>query len=885
MITTLILAAALVVPGEAELKAKLPEVLAKCAAHYKALDAAATPLRKGEISKRAGRHNGDLYTPHGFNAKAGKLDMRSIYWWTAGHYPGSLWYLYEATGDAFFRDRATEWTEILAPNAEVDDNHDVGFIMYCSFGNARRLLKTDKYDQLLVQTADSLSRRFNKELGVIRSWGSKDEKKNFLVIPDNMMNLELLEFAAKAKGGDARFDAIARSHADKTMANHFRSDGGCYHVLDYDQRPGFVGMVQNIQRGQGLSCGTAWSRGQAWGIYGYTMMYRETRESRYLAFAKKLADFAIGHPNMPADGVPYWDFGAPGEERDSSAAACMASALLELETLDPESRGKYRAFAVKQLLTLCTDEYLSEGDEIGHFILKHGVGHKPGGSEIDVPLDYGDYYFLEALVRFRALVTSVRYEDFGAKGDGVHDDRQAIVAAHAAANARGVPVRATDGVTYYVGAGTNTALVATDVDFGTAQFIVDDREVSIEDRTSPLFRVVSLKPSVAVDFGAIRAGQRNLGVKLPAKCFVFLRCDSVRQYIRKGLNQDDGHPQQEPLIVDENGDVDPLTPVHWDYPEVTSSLVRPIDETRLTIRGGHFLTRANQAESAYNYFFRGFSIERSNVLIEQVSHRITDEMDHGAPYKAFILVEKCADVTVRDCVFQAHKVYTTIGSAKLPVRMGSYDLTANWAINVSYVNCRQTTDILDDAYWGLFGSNYCKHLLFDGCVFSRFDAHCGVAGATVRNSTIGYMGLSSIGSGTFTIENTTIRAYGFVRLRPDYGSTWDGKFVIRNCRYEPAKPGQWIGPVVVGENDGTHDFGYVCHLPDIEVDGLFVDDSANPGGAVLYGDIGEGISPAAKHPVVPPAHVTLRNVTTASGQPMKTFANPEAFKSTRETRM
>jgi len=379
---------------EAELKARLPEIFAKSAEHYKALDAAAAPLmNSGDKGPRV---------PHGWKAAEGKLDMRSIYWWTSGHFPGSLWYLYEATGDAFFRDRAIVWTEVVAPNSKVTDNHDVGFIMYCSFGNARRLLGTDRYDGLLVETAASLSKRFNPELGLIRSWGAIDEKKDFLVIPDNMMNLELLEWAAKAKGGDSRFDEIARSHATKTMAHHFRADGGTYHVLNYDQRPGFHGAVQEIRRGQGLSCETAWSRGQAWAIYGYTMMYRETKDPAYLAFAQKVSDFAIDNPNMPEDGVPYWDFGAPGEERDSSAASVMASGLLELATFVPGEKGAaYRAFAVKQLLSLCSDAYFAKQGENGDWLLKHGVGHKPAKSEIDTPLDYGDYYFLEALLRFR----------------------------------------------------------------------------------------------------------------------------------------------------------------------------------------------------------------------------------------------------------------------------------------------------------------------------------------------------------------------------------------------------------------------------------------------------------------------------------------------------
>ena len=377
---------------EEELVGKLPGIFAKSAAHYKALDAAVTPLMKAE--------NGEFRIPHGWNRwKTGKdeYDMRSVYWWTAGHFPGSLWYLYEATGDGFFKDRATVWTELLAPNAKVTNNHDVGFIMYCSYGNARRILRTRKYDDLLVETAQSLCRRYHEGLGLIRSWGALDERKDFLVIPDNMMNLELLEWAAGK--GDAGFDRIARSHADVTMRHHFRPDGGCYHVLDYDQE---TGRVKGHLRGQGASVETAWSRGESWAIYGYTMMYRMTKEGRYLEFAKKLADYAMNHPNMPEDGVPYWDYGAPGEERDSSAAAIMASGLLELSTyVVANEAARYRGFAVKQLASLASSAYFSEGNEVGHFLLKHGVGHKPGKIEIDTPLDYGDYYFLEALLRLK----------------------------------------------------------------------------------------------------------------------------------------------------------------------------------------------------------------------------------------------------------------------------------------------------------------------------------------------------------------------------------------------------------------------------------------------------------------------------------------------------
>jgi uncharacterized protein YyaL (SSP411 family) len=185
------------------------------------------------------------------------------------------------------------------------------------------------------------------------------------------------------------------------MKNHFRQDGGTYHVLNYDQK---TGRVLDIRRGQGASCLTAWSRGQSWAIYGFTMMYRETGKKEYLQFAQKLSDYALYHRSMPSDGIPYWDYGAPGEERDTSAAAVMASGLLELSKYVSSDKGReYRAFAVKQLLSLASNEYFAAQGENGGFILKHGVGHKPGKSEIDVPLNYGDYYFLEALLRFKAM--------------------------------------------------------------------------------------------------------------------------------------------------------------------------------------------------------------------------------------------------------------------------------------------------------------------------------------------------------------------------------------------------------------------------------------------------------------------------------------------------
>jgi rhamnogalacturonyl hydrolase YesR len=381
---------------EDKLAKLLPSILEKCESHYRVLE--------NEAKKFCVGKKGERYYPHSWDKKSGRLVMRHISTWTSGHFPGSLWYLYEATGKEEWRNRATEWTAAQAPMSKFMGNHDIGFMMYCSVGNGLKLCKKNekRYRDLLLRSAKTLCLRFNDDLGLIRSWGKLDDKNSFLVIPDNMMNLELLMWASKQGGKDAtRFGRIAVSHADVSMKNHFRQDGGTYHVLNYDQK---TGRVLDIRRGQGASCLTAWSRGQSWAIYGFTMMYRETGKKEYLQFAQKLSDYAIYHRSMPADGIPYWDYGAPGEERDTSAAAVMASGLLELSKYVSSDKGReYRAFAVKQLLSLASNEYFAAQGENGGFILKHGVGHKPGKSEIDVPLNYGDYYFLEALLRFKAM--------------------------------------------------------------------------------------------------------------------------------------------------------------------------------------------------------------------------------------------------------------------------------------------------------------------------------------------------------------------------------------------------------------------------------------------------------------------------------------------------
>ena len=482
-------------------------------------------------------------------------------------------------------------------------------------------------------------------------------------------------------------------------------------------------------------------------------------------------------------------------------------------------------------------------------------------------------------------VGSVCYEDFGAVGDGKADDREAIVRTHEAANQRGESVRATDGKTYYVGGGTACAKVMTDVDFGKAKFVIDDRQP--KKIYSPLFRLVpSDQPFPVKGLVRLAKGQADLGLKLKSPCLIHLKNDKVKRYIREGLNRNNGSAQQETILVDAEGRIDPAAPVIWDYDAVTQATAYPVDARTLVVKGGVFVTIANQHESKYDYHNRGFVIERSNVRLEGVRHEVTGELDHGAPYAGFFSFSHCANVVVTGCVFTAHRTYSTIGAAGKPVSMGSYDISANNSINLAFVDCRQTTDILDTRYWGIFGSNYCKNLLYDGCEFSRFDAHMGVANATVRNSRLGHTGINAIGFGRLLVENTTFHGRSFIVLRGDYGSTWNGDFVIRNCRFVPFNGKKSTVPVLVrGSNAERHDFGYACQMPRrILIDGLEIDDAKHPdnySGPSLFGEfnlkanVPENRGP---YPYALTETVTLRNIRTTSGKPLGLGPNQARFK-------
>lgn len=478
----------------------------------------------------------------------------------------------------------------------------------------------------------------------------------------------------------------------------------------------------------------------------------------------------------------------------------------------------------------------------------------------------------------------VRYRDFGAKGNGKTDDIDAIAATHAFANLHGLLVKADDKATYYISGRERTALIRTDTDFGTANFLIDDTDV--QNRNTSVFTVSSdLKPFKLETISSLKRNQSKINAVLPASCLITVTNANVKQYIRFGLNQNKGSSQTDLFVADKDGNVDMNAPIIWDFSQITAITALPIDEKPLTVKGGRFTTIANKAPSNYTYYNRNIAIRRSNVLVEGLQHRIQGEEDHGAPYGGFINIGDCAYVTVKNAILTGHRTYTTIGAADKPVSMGTYDLSVNRALNVSFVNCSQTNDINDNTYWGILGSNFCKNLLYNHCTLSRFDAHQGVANATIRNSTLGHMGINAIGSGLLLVENSTIRGRSFVNLRSDYGSTWQGELVIRDCVFVPADGKPISAALISGSYSGQHDFGYTCYMPErITIENLRIDDSRHPEnyqGTAIFANFNPQMTDNSyqeKFPYVKTKEVILRNVTTASGKALRISDNPFMFR-------
>ncbi|HJA56823.1 MAG TPA: glycoside hydrolase family 88 protein [Candidatus Bacteroides intestinigallinarum] len=351
-------------------------------------------------AKREKNGWGELTNPRN-SEPDGTLNLVPSKDWTSGFFPGELWFLYEYTQNNFWKKKAQQHTDILEKEKMNGSTHDMGFKVYCSFGNGYRLTQDEHYKEVLLQSARTLATRFKPAAGIIRSWDHSTAKWACPVIIDNMMNLELLFWATK-ESKDSTFYRIAVDHARTTMKHHFRPDFSSYHVIDYDT---ITGQVLKKNTHQGFADESAWSRGQAWALYGYTMCYRETRLPEFLEQAQNIEKYLFTHPNMPEDLIPYWDFDAPGipdEPRDVSAATVIASALYELSLYDPEKGERYRSNADKIIENL-TKHYRAMLKKDNGFLLLHSTGTKPTNTEVDVPIVYADYYFIEALMRKNKL--------------------------------------------------------------------------------------------------------------------------------------------------------------------------------------------------------------------------------------------------------------------------------------------------------------------------------------------------------------------------------------------------------------------------------------------------------------------------------------------------
>lgn len=360
--------------------------------------AAQMELMDKNLDSAAVSNPGVAIYPRSIN-KEGALWTSNYKWWCSGFYPGSMWYVYEYTGDEKIKELALKYQAGLEPLRFRKDDHDIGFQLMCSYGNCLRLTEDQTCVPVLIDGANSLASRFDPEVGCTRSWSFG--KWSFPVIVDNMMNMELLLKAAELGGSDS-LKNVALAHARTTMKNHFRDDKSCFHLVDYNPETGEVVGKQTIQ---GLADDSAWARGQAWGLYGFTMVYRFCKEQDILDHAIAIAEYLL--PRLPEDGVPFWDYDSaeiPNDVRDASAASIMASGLIELsQYVDAEKAERYLATAEKMLRTLASEEYLcAEGEDYG-FLLKHSTGNKNTDSEVDVPLTYADYYFLEALIRWSRL--------------------------------------------------------------------------------------------------------------------------------------------------------------------------------------------------------------------------------------------------------------------------------------------------------------------------------------------------------------------------------------------------------------------------------------------------------------------------------------------------
>ena len=469
----------------------------------------------------------------------------------------------------------------------------------------------------------------------------------------------------------------------------------------------------------------------------------------------------------------------------------------------------------------------------------------------------------------------VYYEDFGAVGDGVTDDFDAIVACHEYANRHGIAVRAKDTAIYYIGGKAQHAVIKTDVDFGKAKFIIDDRQA--EDREEQVFVIESDFDSFPIRLSALKRTDKQVDFPHEGRVMVNVENDGQRIFIREGLNQNNGAPQHEVFIVDENGNIE--TTLNWDYEKISSATAKRVDDEPIIVKGGVFTTIANQAPAFYTYYFRGIKVSRSNVTVCDMEHYVEGEGDTGAPYYYFIGVYDAYNVTLKNLLLTPRFTYKTPSSVPgKEVSMGSYDLAGGNSVKISLISIRQTRDIMDRRYWGLIGTNYCKEFYIDGCVMSRFDAHQGATDVTIKNSAFGHQSLNLIGHGSFLIENSTVFGRSFINLRRDYGCHWDGTVTVRGCTWKPDSSGELT--VIAASNPGQHYFGYDAKMPHrIEIDSLLISDGEFGGATRVF--LLPAFAPTPQkdspYPYAPVNELSLGCVKTESGCAVEIAKFPELY--------
>lgn len=584
---------------------------------------------------------------------------------------------------------------------------------------------------------------------------------------------------------------------------------------------------------------------------------------------KLLTSLTLGGKNIS-------EFSVVSESHDSSAAELKA--LIEDKcAISLPSNGSSKIILTSKG---ATDGVISAKFENGDLVIRasdessmkkaifafwfDNIGHAQG--EYALPADTS--YTLD-------LSKTVFYSDFNVKqSDGVccMDD---LIAAHNYANENGFKVYADLGGKYYISSTGKTVRIRTDVEWGNAEFTIDDSAVTNDKRSDWIFIISSSKTIYNIE-PVIKSFTRDatkLDLGLPQKSIVTFYDDTKYQYIRYGSNANSGATKRDTVVIDTDGSIDMATPLMWDFDNVTSITVFPIDEKPLTVSGGIFTTISNKDQDfLVTYYARGIRINRSNVTLKNLEHYVTGEIKNCSPYSGFYQIQDCAYITIENCAMTGLK----------KVLHGTYDIGGARALSVTFKNCYQTNDISDTNLWGVMGTNYIKNITYDGCVLSRFDSHQGVTNATIKNSVLGHAGVSVVGYGTLTVENSIFNSNHIVNLRNDYGSTWDGNIIIKDCEFIPLKSGN--ATLIQLSNPESHDFGYTCYAPHtVEIDGVRVYSSAQ---VYILADPNKEHTSAdysPKFPYIPSKQVTVKNIKTNNNKAPILSPNTVFFRDTEFT--